>query len=169
MRGILALTRRRRVGRSTAHKMLLARNIGSAPPLCMVQPRACLATRGAMDACLTDELVQRYARDGAVVLRGLLSRDEITTLREAIDFNMAHPGPLAGVASGKSDPGRFFEDFCNWSRVPGYQDIIFNSALPEVAAKLMCSRKVRLYHDHVLVKEARTKQPTPWHQDQPCE
>jgi len=26
---------------------------------------------------------------------------------------------------------------------------------------------LRMYHDHVLVKEARTRQRTPWHQDQP--
>ena len=25
----------------------------------------------------------------------------------------------------------------------------------------------RIYHDHLLVKEAGTRQPTPWHQDQP--
>ena len=27
--------------------------------------------------------------------------------------------------------------------------------------------QVRLFHDHVLVKEPATRQPTPWHQDQP--
>ena len=31
----------------------------------------------------------------------------------------------------------------------------------------MGSRTVRLYHDHVLVKEPGTRQRTPWHQDQP--
>ena len=36
-----------------------------------------------------------------------------------------------------------------------------------IAAELMGSRTVRLYHDHVLVKEPGTRQRTPWHQDQP--
>ena len=31
----------------------------------------------------------------------------------------------------------------------------------------MGARQVRLYHDHLLVKEPGTRQPTPWHQDQP--
>jgi ectoine hydroxylase-related dioxygenase (phytanoyl-CoA dioxygenase family) len=31
----------------------------------------------------------------------------------------------------------------------------------------MGSRRVRLFHDHLLVKEPGTKQQTPWHQDQP--
>jgi ectoine hydroxylase-related dioxygenase (phytanoyl-CoA dioxygenase family) len=31
----------------------------------------------------------------------------------------------------------------------------------------MASNTVRLYHDHLLVKEPGTRQRTPWHQDQP--
>ena len=111
--------------------------------------------------------VDSYQRDGAVVLRGLLSGNEVEMLREAINWNMAHPGSLAGIASADSDPGRFFEDFCNWARLPGYERLAFESALPRVAACLMHSRRVRLHHDHVLVKEPRTQQPTAWHQDQP--
>ena len=36
-----------------------------------------------------------------------------------------------------------------------------------VSAALMGSITVRLFHDHLLVKEPGTQQPTPWHQDQP--
>ena len=36
-----------------------------------------------------------------------------------------------------------------------------------IAGELMGARTVRLYHDHVLVKEPGTRQRTPWHQDQP--
>jgi ectoine hydroxylase-related dioxygenase (phytanoyl-CoA dioxygenase family) len=39
--------------------------------------------------------------------------------------------------------------------------------VPALAAALMATPQVRLYHDHVLVKEGRTRQRTPWHQDQP--
>ncbi|KAL1510773.1 hypothetical protein AB1Y20_007059 [Prymnesium parvum] len=80
---------------------------------------------------------------------------------------MADPSPLAKVASAADDAGLFFEDFCNWTRVPEYQQLIFESPIPQAAAQLMQSRVVRLYHDHLLVKEPRTQQPTPWHQDQP--
>ena len=110
---------------------------------------------------------ERYWRDGVVVLRNLLSSDEMASLREAVEWNLANPGPLAGVASADTDPGCFFEDFCSWQRVPGYQRLIFDSVLPEVAARLIGSSTVRLHHDHLLVKEARTRQQTPWHQDQP--
>lgn len=45
-----------------------------------------------------------YARDGAVLLKGLLSAAEVETLAGGICANMAAPGPLAGTASRNSDP-----------------------------------------------------------------
>ena len=41
------------------------------------------------------------------------------------------------------------------------------SAAPRIAADLIGGGPVRLYHDHVLVKEPGTRQRTPWHQDIP--
>jgi len=116
---------------------------------------------------VTDSDIEFYQRNGAVSIRNLLTDDEVDSLREAMDWNIANPGPLGSTASHNSDPGRFFEDFCNWQRIPAYRDIIFDSPLPGVAARLMGSETARLYHDHMLVKEPNTKQPTPWHQDQP--
>jgi len=111
--------------------------------------------------------VEAYHRDGAVVLRNLLSPEQVEQLQKAIDWNLSNPGQLAGVASADTDPGEFLEDFCNWQRVPGYKELIFNSKMPQVAAELTGSSQVRLYHDHLLVKEPKTQQPTPWHQDLP--
>lgn len=110
---------------------------------------------------------QAYARDGAVVLRGVLNAAELRTLEAGIEHNLAHLSPLALVASEPDDPGRFVEDFCTWQANPDYQRILKDSALPHLAAQLMQSHTARLYHDHLLVKEAGTRQPTPWHQDQP--
>ncbi len=114
-----------------------------------------------------EQAVTDFARDGAVVIRGALSADEIARLTRGIEANLAHPGPLAAVASNSDDPGRFFEDFCNWQRINEYEHILKDSALPSLAASLMQSATARIYHDHLLVKEAGTRQPTPWHQDQP--
>ena len=113
------------------------------------------------------ELVQAYARDGAVCLRQILTPAEVHRLRQGIDANLAAPSPRAIVASQAGDPGFFIEDFCNWADNPAYREVIFDSALPAAAAALMQSRSVRLYHDHMLTKEPGTRQPTPWHQDQP--
>jgi ectoine hydroxylase-related dioxygenase (phytanoyl-CoA dioxygenase family) len=116
---------------------------------------------------LANDAVAQFARDGAAVIRGALTGAELTKLTRGIESNLAQPGSLAAVASKPDDPGRFFEDFCNWQRIPEYETIMRYSALPAIAAKLMQSASVRIYHDHLLVKDAGTKQPTPWHQDQP--
>jgi ectoine hydroxylase-related dioxygenase (phytanoyl-CoA dioxygenase family) len=113
------------------------------------------------------EIVERFARDGAVCVRQLFRPQEIDELRAGIDLNLAALSPRAIVASGAADPGRFVEDFCNWQDNPHYHRFIFDSGLAEAAARLMESSTARLYHDHMLTKEPGTRQATPWHQDQP--
>jgi ectoine hydroxylase-related dioxygenase (phytanoyl-CoA dioxygenase family) len=116
---------------------------------------------------LSPETIQSFALDGAVVLRGVLNPAQVAQLARGIEHNLAHLSPLALVASEPDDPGRFVEDFCTWQHNNDYRSILCDTALPAVAAQLMQSQQVRLYHDHLLVKEAATRQPTPWHQDQP--
>ncbi len=116
---------------------------------------------------LTPQLIEAFRRDGAVCVRQLLSPDEVALLREGIDANLAAPSPRAKVASRSGDPGFFIEDFCNWQDNEAYRRVIFDSALPAAAALLTGSRRIRLYHDHMLTKEPSTRAPTPWHQDQP--
>ncbi|MGJ7531222.1 phytanoyl-CoA dioxygenase family protein [Variovorax sp. GB1P17] len=114
-----------------------------------------------------DALVAQFQRDGAVCIRQLLTPDELALLRDGIEANLAAPSPRAKVASRPDDPGRFFEDFCNWQDIDAFRRFIFEAPLARLAQRLMGSRTVRLYHDHLLVKEPGTRQRTPWHQDQP--
>ena len=73
--------------------------------------------------------------------------------RGGVDAHMADPGPLAIEGGGDATSGRFFEDFRNWDRIDGYEEVIRGSRIGEVAAALMGSETVRLHHDHLLVKE----------------
>ena len=107
-----------------------------------------------------------YRRDGAVVIRGLFA-DWVDTIAAGIDRNMADPGPHAAENLPTGEAGRFFDDYCNWQRIPEFAEVIRGSHAAEVAAALMGSRSVQLFHDHVLVKEPGTSRPTPWHQDSP--
>ncbi len=116
---------------------------------------------------VTPDLIGQFQRDGAAHLQGLLEAHEIAELREGIDLNLERLSPRAKLASTSTDPGKFVEDFCTWQENPHYRRVIFDSALAETAGRLMRSRSARLYHDHMLTKEPATRQPTPWHQDQP--
>lgn len=107
-----------------------------------------------------------YLRDGAVCVRAAFSAVEIKLAQEAIEANMASLSPLAQRAS-RDDDGAFVEDFCSWQRIPEMERFIRESPAARIAGELMGSSTVRLYHDHVLVREPGTQQRTPWHQDQP--
>ena len=110
--------------------------------------------------------IEDYQRDGVVVVRGLFS-DHLEQLRAGVARNMEEPGPYAAENLHAHEAGRFFDDYCNWQRIPEFREVIEASDVAEVAAALMQSERVQLFHDHVLVKEPGTSKPTPWHQDGP--
>jgi hypothetical protein len=58
---------------------------------------------------LSESTVSDYQQWGAVVLRGVLSADEIDLLRQGIEHNLTHLSPLAQVASQPDDPGEFLD------------------------------------------------------------
>jgi ectoine hydroxylase-related dioxygenase (phytanoyl-CoA dioxygenase family) len=119
-----------------------------------------------MEEQVSQQTIDDYQRDGAVVLRGPF-RDWVATLRAGIERNMNDPGPDVKIYQGKDGGGRFFGDYCNWDRIPEYRSFIFGSPAARIAARLMGSQRIRLFHEHVLVKEASADVATPWHQDQP--
>lgn len=105
-----------------------------------------------------------FQRDGAVKLPAIFA-DWVEVIRAGIERNMAEPGPYA--SENAVTEGRFFDDYCNWTRIPEFRDVIENSDAARIAADVMGSQRVQIFHDHVLVKEAATPKPTPWHQDAP--
>lgn len=119
-----------------------------------------------MATVVTDRMVEDFQRDGVVLVKGLW-KDWVEPLRAGIERNMAEPGPYAAENLKPGEGGRFFDDYCNWTRIPEFAEVIKGSDVAPVAAKLMQSDRVQMFHDHVLVKEPGTSKPTPWHQDGP--
>lgn len=110
--------------------------------------------------------IQTYQRDGVVLVKGLFA-NHVDALRAGIARNMAEPGQYASENLKAGEDGRFFDDYCNWRRIPEFEEVIRTSPAAEVAADLMGSGQVQMFHDHVLVKEPGTAKATPWHQDGP--
>ena len=111
--------------------------------------------------------VERFRDDGAIVVRDLLDSEQLELLAAGIERNLAQPSELAIRTEDRDGPGAFFEDFCNWQRIGEFERMIRELPLAAIAGALTGSSEVRLFHDHVLVKEPGTTTPTPWHQDQP--
>ena len=121
---------------------------------------------GAVLPGMTAETVDTYRRDGAVVVRSAFSPADLALAEAGIEAVLRDLGPVAKRASAAED-GAFVEDFCRWQDVPELEQFARTSAAAAIAGALTGSTSIRLYHDHVLVKEAGTRQRTPWHQDLP--
>ena len=116
---------------------------------------------------VTGATVEEYARQGAVCLHGVFDPAWLELLARGVERNLAAPGPFAKFYTPEGAPGRFFGDYCNWRRIAEYEEFLRHSPAAAAAGRLMGSRKVNLFHEHVLVKEPGTLERTPWHHDQP--
>lgn len=99
-------------------------------------------------------------------MRDLLDAAQLHDLAEAVDENMAEPGPWANEYTPTDSTGRFFGDYVNWQRIDGYRRAALAGPLPELARQLLDERP-RFFHEHTLVKERDTHEVTPWHHDEP--
>jgi len=113
---------------------------------------------------MTPEQIADFQRDGAVVVRGVF-KDWVDIMAEGVAQNMAEPGEYA--SENEVSEGRFFDDYCNWTRIPAFEKLVRESPAAALAAQAMQSQTAQFFHDHVLVKEPGTPKPTPWHQDAP--
>lgn len=115
---------------------------------------------------IRQQQIDDFRNDGTVFLPGLFA-DHVNGLRAGVNRNLEAPGEFAAENLHDHEKGRFFDDYCNWQRISEFRNFIKNSQVGSVAAQLMCSREVQVFHDHVLIKEPGTAKPTPWHQDAP--
>ena len=110
--------------------------------------------------------IAAFRRDGVIVLRQVFS-EWVEPLRAGVTTLMANPSPLERSVIPADGTAAFFQDLCNWQRIPQFREFVFESRAGAIAAMLMESKTARFFHDHVLVKQPGGSTVTPWHQDQP--
>ena len=115
---------------------------------------------------IDNTLIEDFSNDGAVLCRGFFL-DWLDPLRIGVDKLIQNPSVRERSYVPNDGSAPFFQDLVNWNRIPEFRDFVFKSRLGYYAAKLMKSKKSRLFHDHVLVKEPGSSIVTPWHQDKP--
>ncbi len=112
--------------------------------------------------------VAAFRRDGVVLLRSAFA-DWVEALRAGLERNLAEPEayafPCESTAAG--EPGRFFDSYCNWQRIPEYRDHVTRSCAAAMAGRFMGASRAQFFHEHAFVKEPGTQHATPWHQDLP--
>ena len=83
---------------------------------------------------LSDQEVGQYRRDGAFCLRGRFV-EWLEPLRRGVERNIAEPGPVATEHKLDDGKGRFFEDYCNWERIPQYRAFVLESKAAPIAGR----------------------------------
>ncbi len=112
--------------------------------------------------------IASFGRDGVVLLRGVFT-DWVEPLIRGLDRNLADPKAFAFPCESTraGEPGRFFDSYCNWQRIPEYRDFVLTSQAAALAGRFMKSQRSQFFHEHCFLKEPGTQRATPWHQDLP--
>jgi len=117
---------------------------------------------------VNNSLVDDFARDGVVLVPGLFT-DWVEPLATGLDRVLASPNnyafPCDSTVAG--EPGRFFDCYCNWQRVPEWLAFVLTSEAASLAGQLMRSSSAQFFHEHAFSKESGTAKATPWHHDLP--
>ncbi|HEY1709538.1 MAG TPA: phytanoyl-CoA dioxygenase family protein [Rhizomicrobium sp.] len=112
------------------------------------------------------DLIHRYRRDGFVKASGLLSRDEIDAYRVAVDEAVARRTAKDTRAFAEKTPygQSFLQCLFLWEDSPAVRPLTFHPNIAGLAARLLDTACVRLWHDQALYKEAGGRE-TEAHQD----
>jgi len=115
---------------------------------------------------LTQEQLGEFKNDGVTCLRGVVSPEQIETLRAAVQRDIENPGPKFYGYQTEGD-AQFHGNQELWQTDEDFAAYCLRSELPALAAQFLESEKINLYYDQLFVKEPGADAPTPWHNDQP--
>ena len=118
-----------------------------------------------MKKYLSSEEIDFYKNQGAIVIKNVFN-SWIDLLRIGFEKILKEPGPHARE-NVKNEEGRFFEDYCNWQRIPEFKKFAEESPAAQIVAEATSSKSIQLFHEHIFVKDPGTAKETPWHQDMP--
>ena len=107
-----------------------------------------------------------YNEEGVLHLKDIISKKWIKKLQTGIKKNFENPSQYKCVYEKLGNKELFYDDYCNWQSISEYKNFLFKSNIAFIASQLMCSKKVNIFHEHVLIKEPGSIKKTPWHQDQ---
>jgi len=115
----------------------------------------------------TENEISQFQVEGVLLVKNALNIRWLDLLAKGIERNKLDRGPWSCDYTKTDDEGEFWDDYCNWQRFREYKEVLFESPLATMAREVTRSKEIRLFHEHVLVKEAHTSEKTPWHHDQP--
>lgn len=121
-----------------------------------------------MDESLIASYVESFERDGFVHVRNLVPADEIAQFGGAVDEAVA--ARKVNETRALSEKSAYEQSFIQcqnlWEDRPSVRALTFHPAIAGMAARLIGAKRLRLWHDQALYKEAGGRE-TDAHQDHP--
>lgn len=113
---------------------------------------------------VTEQMKRDLAEDGAIVIRGLFTPEQLARVRECFDYGVEHPSAMAGrVYEGTED--EHFNDYGNPGNWEHYLPTIKELGLGELAASLWDSAHAWFLGEELFMKSGGKAGRSPWHQD----
>ncbi|HZH99039.1 MAG TPA: phytanoyl-CoA dioxygenase family protein [Fimbriimonadaceae bacterium] len=122
-----------------------------------------------VDYPLTRAQIRFYRENGYVQLTNMLAPEELSQIREALkSVNRMKLSDAQHVSRANPEYEKLFVQKVNlWTVHEGIRQYVFNKKIANVARRLVGARKIRLWHDHALIKMPGDSRESPWHQDLP--
>ncbi len=115
---------------------------------------------------LTSQQIELYQKNRCIKLKGVFDREVISFFNKAITEKVAEMSQSTAPLETRDTYGKAFLQLFNlWREDERIKQLVFSKRLAKIAADLMRTNGVRLYHDQALFKEGGGG-ITPWHADQ---
>lgn len=115
---------------------------------------------------ITADEIATYDEQGVVLLKQMFDADWISLLDKGLRDSMTAPTNRSRIWAREDDRSVFYDSQA-WTRVPEYQQFVFESPCAAIAGQLMNASRINFYFDAVFVRSPGTQFRTPWHQDEP--
>ncbi len=115
---------------------------------------------------ITEEQIRYFQENGFIKLKNVLSKEAIEYYGKIISQNVVELNQLHLPMEERTTYQKAFLQIVNfWSKNEIVNEFVRSRRLAKIAANLLSTRGVRLYHDQALYKEPGGG-ITPWHADQ---
>jgi len=115
---------------------------------------------------LSPEQIARFQKEGYIKLKDVLSQEALDYYGKEITRLVLEQSKDAVPLEKRNTYGKAFLQIMNiWTKSDIVKEFVFSKRLGKIAADLMQTEGVRMYHDQALYKEAGGGY-TPWHVDQ---
>ena len=116
---------------------------------------------------VTAEQIRQYQRDGAILIKGVLSSEELALLEHGLEEARAAPGERYTRVQSPAGEGETLLDMFPSLNCPSLGRLLASGRIAELAGRLMAAPSAQMILEQTFYKQAGFINPTPWHQDTP--